>query len=75
VKVRDFHPATEKEIDELEAEGLLTKAEANRLQLNLADEVFIMIAVDEKRNVRADLIGSEKLAIKKYGRERVLGRA
>jgi hypothetical protein len=52
-----------------------TKAEAKRLQLNLADEVFIMIAVDEKGNVHADLIGSEKYAIKKYGRERVLGRA
>ncbi len=33
-----------------------------------------MIAVDEKRNVHADLIGSKSYAIKKYGKERVLGK-
>ena len=69
---RDWHPCTEEEILQLESKGLLTKAQANKILLNHDDLVFIMIKVDGSGNVYADLVGTEKLAIKKYGRERVV---
>lgn len=70
--LRDYHSVDDDEINRLIANGALTKEEGRRLLINFHDEQVIMLAVGEDGTVYAD-ITSEHYAIKKYGREKVIG--
>ena len=70
---KDFHSADDTEIERLHAKGLLTRDEARKLLISYEMNSVIMLSADyENLCVFAEIL-PEHLAIKKYGKLKVLG--